>query len=149
MTEVSMHPILNGKQNNLENVKRPVFIEFTPEYEREHGLSNEIDRFETSKFEKSPEEDEFCPSGEENLAQFSTVGAAKIKAPSGAQVVTTIVMVKEILNVLNDALKSGRNLYESVMDWINSNDMSDKEKVKAMQLGGVLAKQMSPAKEAA
>ena len=44
-------------------------------------------------------------------------------------IVTTIVMVKEILNVLNDALKSGRNLYESVMDWVSSNkDMSDKVK---------------------
>jgi hypothetical protein len=51
--------------------------------------------------------------------------------------------------MLNDILKSERTLYESVTDLTDSKkDMSDKD-VKAMQLGSVLAKQMSPSKEAA
>ena len=81
------------------------------------------------------------------LNEANVLGAPAMKsfkAPSGKEVVNTINMVTEIFGVLTAAVTAGRNLWETLADWVGSNDkMSDKEKVKAMQLGNVIAKQMS------
>ena len=126
--------------------KTPVFIEFTPQYIKENGLSNEVDRFPQGNLERIPEEDGF-ESNEANLLGAPNMKA--LKAPNGQEVIKTINLVTEIFGVLTAAVTAGRNLWETLADWVGQNDkLSDKEKVKAMQLGNVLAKQMS-AKEAA
>ena len=108
-------------------------IDYEPDYIR--------DRLETTNLERSPETDDF--DSDYKLNKF--VGASKMKIPSGTQVVETITLVGTILNVLNDAIKSGRNVYETLVDWIGTNDkLSDKDKVKAMQIGSIIAKQSNP-----
>ena len=122
-------------------IQIPIFIEYSPEYKKEHGLNNEIDRLPQGGLERTPDEDGL----ELNEANLLGAPAMKsFKAPSGQEVVNTINMVTEIFGVLTAAVTAGRNLWETLADWVGSNDkMSDKEKVKAMQLGNVIAKQMS------
>lgn len=123
----------------------PVFIEYTPEYKREHGISNEIDR-NPGGLERSPEQDDF-ESNEIMLGDYAQLKA--FKTPSATEVIAAVTVAKEVLNVLTEAVRSGRNLYESVMDWINSDknrNMTDSQKVQALQLANVMAKQMDPEK---
>mgnify|MGYP007070349038 CR=1 FL=1 len=106
------------------------------------NLDNEL--MFSNDLERSPDDDEFVGRECNQLMSFATPTVGKAKMPSSGEVVATIIMIKEVFNVLNDALKSGRNLYESIAEWINSNkNMSDTEKVKALQLGSALAKEMS------
>ena len=122
--------------------KPPVFIEYTPEYKREHGISNEIDRLPQG-LERTPNEDEFCM--EDRILGSSTQLKA-FKAPSPAEVISAITAAKEIFEVMTDAVNSGRNLYEAFMGWINSDknkNMTDTQKVQAMQLANVMAKQIT------
>lgn len=126
----------------------PIYIEFSPEYAREHGLDFDIDRVPQNKLERTPDTDGFAHESKEvNLMSNAQMKA--LKMPTKGEILTGLVVAKEIFSVLNDAVKAGRNLWETLADWIGSNDkLTDSEKVQAMEIGNMMAKQMS-AKEAA
>ncbi|MCR5265707.1 MAG: hypothetical protein K6E29_03830 [Cyanobacteria bacterium RUI128] len=125
----------------------PVLV-FTPANPKGNSLNNEIDRVSQNKFERTPDADGFeYEKNEANLLGNAQMKALKV--PTKGEIVTGIIVAKEIFNVLNDAVIAGRNLWETLADWIGSNDkLSDSEKVQAMEIGNLMAKQMS-VKEAA
>lgn len=103
--------------------------------------NGDIDYVQTDKLERTPEKDMFCSN---EYSQFVGASVGKVKAPSGSELLATVVMIKEAYGIISDAIKSGQNIYEAITGWISNNKtMSDTEKVKALQIGNALAKEMS------
>jgi len=87
MDKVTVLPMVVLPQ---ENKKAPVFIEYTPEYKKEHGLSNEIDR--PNKFERTPKEEVF---ERENVMGAPVM--ASFKAPSAKDIAAAAAIIPVIL----------------------------------------------------
>jgi len=133
----------------LNTGKTPVFIEYTEDFKKDNGLSNHIDCFPSKNLLRSPDEDCFENNSDNELKSLGNPQMKSVKMPSGSEIIAAVVLVKELFGVLDDAAKAGKNLWETLSTWIGDNkDLSDKEKVQALQIGNVLAKQMS-VKEAA
>ena len=140
MTE--MLTIIPPKTKGSEKPALPpkILVDYTPEYIRE--------RLDGGDFERCPEADEFIGKG--NCELCASANMKMIKAPSSTQIIEGLTTIGTILTVFNDALKKGRDVYETLVDWIGSNkDMSDSEKVQALQIGRVLAKEIAPSEKEA
>lgn len=90
MENLSAVPVLViPKQNNTQ----PVFITFTPEYEKEHGLSRDIDKFSPKSLERTPQED--CLDKTNLSAVNSNICA--LKAPSSTEILKGMAVIPVIL----------------------------------------------------
>ena len=126
----------------VQNYKTPIFVFFTPEnYERNNPKS--IHNICFDEFESSPDEDMFYGQAKTELMSFAKpIGKAKL--PDTAEAIAILATVNEAVKVLTEAVKNGRNLYEALTYWINgNNNMTGEEKLKALEIGTALAKEMS------
>ncbi len=84
-------PITIG--DSEKSAKSPVFIEYTPDYKRNHGISNEIDHFRPKSLERTPNED--CYG---NFCEFANPQCMKaMKLPSPTQVAAGFAILPVII----------------------------------------------------
>jgi hypothetical protein len=78
---------------NAKKTNTPVFIEYSPEYKRAHGISNEIDRIPQNSLEKTPNEDTY-----ENFCEFVNPQCMKaMKLPSPTQIAAGFAVLPVII----------------------------------------------------
>lgn len=124
--------------NVSPNVKPPVFIEYTPEYKKSHGLSNEPDRIPTVNLVRIPEKDTLELGS--SIKEFSTQPAMlKAKMPSPEQITKGIAVIpvvletgKEILIKIFDI----RDIWEDRKG--NKNNPNDKFMLISQEVADVL-----------
>ena len=75
-----------------KNLKYPVFIEYTNDYKRENGLSNEVDCFSPRKYERTPQTD--CYEG---VKQCIGANCMAMKAPNPSEIVKGMAVIPIIL----------------------------------------------------
>mgnify|MGYP007101845861 CR=1 FL=1 len=121
MEKVSSMPIMVLPK---EAPKTPVFIEFAPEYEKEHSISRDIDR--PDKYVKSPMNDCF------EKGECYGASMASFKAPSPTQVAA----IAAILPVI---LENGKKVLIAIFDirdiW---NDRKEQKNEKEPQYQAVV-----------
>lgn len=114
-------------------IKTPIFIDFSPEYAREHGISNEVDRMPKKGFERSPECDCF---GNDNMSQFVGANYAALKAPSPAEIVKGMAVIPVIL-------ETGKQILIGIFDlrdiWTDRTGSKNQHNLKAMILPDEIA----------
>lgn len=93
----------------------PVFIEYTPEYKRLHGISNEIDLL------RSPKADEFGGVGQPVMA---------LRMPTPKETKEFIILLPVLLEAGNQGLNK---LFDILDTWNNRKPKSGKDEVQQAQ----------------
>ena len=109
-------PLIIVANDKKSEQKQPVFIEYTPDYKRAHGLSNEVDLL------RSPKSDEF------NGVVGQPVCAMKMPTPQQAK--EFIIFLPVLLEAGNQGLNK---IFDIIDTWNNRKPKSGKDEAQSVQ----------------